>query len=167
MRRVAFLLKGRASTQSPLPEEGISPLKMPNHDPVLITFLSTWLFVFGACIGSFVNVLVYRLPRRKSLLYPPSHCPACGCPIRWYDNVPVFGWINLRGKCRDCGAPISIRYPCVEGFCAALYGGVFLECIEHLAVDWSLWLLFGLSLVLSLLHTAILAACLIAYDRKI
>ena len=134
------------------------------HDPVFIPFLTLWLIVVGACVGSFLNVLVYRLPRKKSLVHPPSHCPACGCPIRWYDNVPVFGWINLRGKCRDCQSPISIRYPCVEGFCAVLFGGVFLECVEQLPL--SLWLQFVLSLVVSLLHTAILAVCLIVYDKK-
>jgi len=137
---------------------------MPDHDPVLITFLSTWLFVFGACIGSFVNVLVYRLPRKKSLVYPPSHCPACGCPIRWYDNVPVFGWIKLRGKCRDCQSPISIRYPCVEGFCGLLFGGVFVLFVQLFPL--SPWLLFGISPVVSLLGVAILAVCLIAYDKK-
>ena len=140
--------------------------EMSEHDPVLFTFLFLWLIVFGACIGSFLNVLVYRLPRGKSLVHPPSHCPACGCSIRWYDNVPVFGWINLRGKCRDCQSPISIRYPCVEGFCAVLFAAIFGECVEHLADSLSLWFLFGLSLVLSLLHTAVLAACLIAFDKK-
>jgi len=136
------------------------------HDPVLITFLALWLIALGAIIGSFLNVLVYRLPLRKSLVYPPSHCPACGHPIRWYDNVPVFGWIKLRGKCRDCGSPISIRYPCVEGFCGLLFGGIFLLLGQLLPLPLSLWLLFGLSLCLSLVAIAILAACLIVYDKR-
>ena len=140
-------------------------LKMPEHDPVLFTFLTLWFIVFGACIGSFLNVLVYRLPRGKSLVHPPSHCPACGCSIRWYDNVPVFGWLNLRGKCRDCQVPISIRYPCVEGFCAVLFGGVFGE-LQQLQSPLSLWVSFGLSLVVSFLVTAVLAVCLMAYDKK-
>ena len=138
---------------------------MSDHDPVLFTFLTLWLIVFGACIGSFLNVLVYRLPRGKSLVHPPSHCPACGCSIRWYDNVPVFGWVNLRGKCRDCQSPISIRYPCVEGFCAMYFGACFGE-LQQLQPPLSLWMSFGLSLVVSLLITAVLAVCLMAYDKK-
>ncbi|HTQ37833.1 MAG TPA: prepilin peptidase [Pirellulales bacterium] len=73
-----------------------------------------WLFVLGAIIGSFLNVVIYRLPRGLSLQRPGSHCPKCGHAIRWYDNVPVFGWLWLRGHCRDCGATISARYPLVE-----------------------------------------------------
>jgi len=134
------------------------------HDPVFIAFLALWMIALGAIIGSFLNVLVHRLPLRKSLVYPPSHCPACGHPIRWYDNVPVFGWIKLRGKCRDCQSPISVRYPCVEGFSGLLFGGVFVLLDQLFPL--SLWLLFGLSLFLSLLGIAILAACLIAYDKR-
>ncbi len=68
----------------------------------------------GLLIGSFLNVVVWRLPRGESLSHPGSHCPACGRPIRHYDNIPVVSWLVLRGKCRDCGARISIRYPLVE-----------------------------------------------------
>jgi leader peptidase (prepilin peptidase) / N-methyltransferase len=79
-----------------------------------ICFLLSWLFVLGAIIGSFLNVVVYRLPRGLSLERPGSHCPKCNHPIRWYDNVPIFGWLWLRGRCRDCGTSISARYPLVE-----------------------------------------------------
>jgi len=72
--------------------------------------------VVGATLGSFMNVVVYRLPRRMSLSRPASRCPKCEHPIRWHDNVPVFGWLMLRGRCRDCGNPIAARYPLVEGF---------------------------------------------------
>ena len=78
-------------------------------------------FVFGACIGSFLNVLVYRLPAGMSLVRPASHCPKCGHPIRPYDNVPVLGWLFLGGRCRDCKEPISIRYPIVELLTAILF----------------------------------------------
>ena len=81
------------------------------------TLFLFWFFFVGAAFGSFLNVVVYRLPLGKSLSYPPSHCPNCSHPIRWYDNVPVIGWLQLGGKCRDCKAPISIRYPLVEGVC--------------------------------------------------
>ncbi|HET6351948.1 MAG TPA: prepilin peptidase [Coriobacteriia bacterium] len=79
------------------------------------------LGVFGLLIGSFGNVVIYRLPRGESLNYPASHCPACGHPIRWYHNVPVLGWLWLRGKCADCGDPISTRYPLVEAAMGLLW----------------------------------------------
>jgi prepilin signal peptidase PulO-like enzyme (type II secretory pathway) len=83
--------------------------------------LLLWLFALGAVIGSFLNVVVYRLPAGKSLVYPGSYCPTCNHPIRWYDNVPVLGWLILGGRCRDCRTPISPRYPIVE----AITGGIF------------------------------------------
>ena len=139
--------------------------KMPEHDPVFIAFLSLWFIVAGTCIGSFLNLLVYRLPLQKSLVHPPSHCPRCGHPIRWYDNIPVLGWIKLRGKCRDCQLPISVRYPCVEGFCGLLFGGIFI-LLDQLFPLSSLWLRGELTLLLSLLITALLAIGLIAYDQR-
>jgi leader peptidase (prepilin peptidase) / N-methyltransferase len=75
----------------------------------------------GACVGSFLNVCVYRWPEDKSVVSPPSSCPSCGTRIKWYDNVPVLGWLWLRGKCRACGARISIQYPLVELLAAALW----------------------------------------------
>jgi leader peptidase (prepilin peptidase) / N-methyltransferase len=83
---------------------------------------AAWLFLFGAVVGSFLNVVIYRLPARMSIVRPGSHCPLCSHAIRWYDNIPVLGWIVLGGRCRDCRAPISMRYPLVE----ALTGAVFL-----------------------------------------
>jgi len=68
----------------------------------------------GLAIGSFLNVVAYRVPLGLSVVQPPSACPNCENQIRWYDNIPVFGWLRLRGKCRDCSEPISIRYPIVE-----------------------------------------------------
>lgn len=76
--------------------------------------------VFGAIFGSFLNVVVYRLPRRESLVRPASHCPRCDAPIRPYDNIPVLSWLLLRGHCRHCSAPISTRYPAIEAATAAL-----------------------------------------------
>jgi leader peptidase (prepilin peptidase)/N-methyltransferase len=72
-------------------------------------------FIWGAAVGSFLNVLVYRLPREISIVMtPPSSCPACSTPIRWFDNIPLVSWLALRGRCRACRAPISVRYPLVE-----------------------------------------------------
>jgi leader peptidase (prepilin peptidase)/N-methyltransferase len=81
---------------------------------------SAFLVVFGLIVGSFLNVCIYRLPRRESLVWPGSHCPSCGRAIRWYDNVPVLGFLLLGGRCRDCRAPIGLRYPAVEIATAAL-----------------------------------------------
>ncbi|HVN96328.1 MAG TPA: prepilin peptidase [Syntrophorhabdaceae bacterium] len=84
-------------------------------------FVKTFVFVFGAVIGSFLNVCIYRLPRSKSLVRPGSACPACDRPIRFYDNIPLISYMLLRGRCRDCGAPISIRYVVVELITAVLF----------------------------------------------
>ena len=85
-----------------------------------------FLFAFGACVGSFLNVVVWRVPRGESVISPPSKCPKCGKPLKWYDNVPVIGWIKLRGKCRFCGQPISARYPIVEATTGLLFAGYYL-----------------------------------------
>lgn len=83
--------------------------------------LMVYAGIVGACVGSFLNVCVYRWPEDKSVVSPPSSCPNCGTRIKWYDNVPVLGWMWLRGKCRACGTPISIQYPLVELLTAALW----------------------------------------------
>src|SRR5690242_1949449 len=80
----------------------------------------------GVVFGSFLNVVAYRLPRRESLIKPASRCPSCGTPIRPYDNIPVLSWLMLRGRCRSCSAPISARYPLVEGLTAVLCVGAVL-----------------------------------------
>ena len=86
------------------------------------TIITVFIFVFGASIGSFLNVVVYRLPAKLSLLWPPSRCPHCLHQLGTTENIPVFGWLWLRGRCRWCQAPISMRYPLVE----AATGGIFL-----------------------------------------
>jgi leader peptidase (prepilin peptidase)/N-methyltransferase len=87
---------------------------------------ATFAGVFGAMIGSFLNVVVYRLPRRESLVRPASHCPACGVAVKPYDNVPILSWLLLRGHCRSCSAAISKRYPVVEALTALLCVGAVL-----------------------------------------
>ena len=82
-------------------------------------------FVLGAVVGSFLNVCIWRLPEEKSILFPSSHCPKCQNPIRPFDNIPVLSWLILRGKCRDCGEPISPRYPLVELLTAFLSLAIF------------------------------------------
>ncbi len=72
------------------------------------------LFILGICIGSFLNVVIYRVPIKKSIISPPSSCPNCNTKIKPYHNIPLFGWIILKGKCAYCGAKISVRYPIIE-----------------------------------------------------
>jgi leader peptidase (prepilin peptidase)/N-methyltransferase len=84
-------------------------------------FMLLGLGLFGAVLGSFLNVCIYRVPRNLSVVSPPSSCPGCGDRIAPYDNVPVLGWLWLRGRCRSCRAPISKRYPGVELLTAVLF----------------------------------------------
>jgi leader peptidase (prepilin peptidase)/N-methyltransferase len=84
-------------------------------------FFLTALALFGLAFGSFANVVIWRFPRGESLSHPPSRCPACETPIRWYDNIPLVSWFLLRGRCRSCGTRISARYPTVEALSALLW----------------------------------------------
>lgn len=94
-------------------------------DPLLPAWYAiTVAAVFGALIGSFLNVVVWRVPRGVSIVRPGSACPACERPIAWYDNLPVISYLVLRGKCRACAAGISVRYPLVELVTAAAFAGV-------------------------------------------
>jgi leader peptidase (prepilin peptidase)/N-methyltransferase len=92
--------------------------------------------VLGALIGSFLNVVIYRVPLGESLLTPGSHCPSCDAPVRAFDNVPLVSWLLLRGRCRSCGAPISARYPAVELLTAAGFAAV----VAVRGFDDGLWL---------------------------
>ncbi len=86
----------------------------------------TFAGVLGAIVGSFLNVVVHRLPRHESLVTPASHCPHCGVPVKPYDNIPILSWLLLRGRCRSCSQPISPRYPLVELLTATLCVGAVL-----------------------------------------
>ena len=79
------------------------------------------IFIFGITIGSFLNVCIYRLPLGESVVTAPSHCMTCGRKLRWYDMVPVFSWLVLGGKCRNCKSEISVQYPIIEGVNGILY----------------------------------------------
>lgn len=106
------------------------------------------VFVFGAAVGSFLNVVIYRIPAGMSLLHPPSRCPRCQHRLRPYDNVPVLGWLWLKGRCRYCRAAISARYPLIE----ALTGGLFLAAFWQFGISGaavSAWLLLSWLLALS------------------
>ena len=120
-----------------------------------------FLFALGACVGSFLNVVVWRLPRGESLSHPPSHCPKCNTPLKWYDNLPVVGWVKLGGKCRTCREPISPRYPIVELVTAVLSTAVAIrfgwhwQTLAALVLTWSLIALTAIDLDHTILPDAI------------
>ncbi|MDO4858106.1 MAG: prepilin peptidase [Thermoguttaceae bacterium] len=137
----------------------------------LFYLLLVFFFCFGASLGSFLNVVIWRLPNKMSLSFPASHCPKCGHPIRPWHNIPVLGWIILRGKCYDCHEPISARYPVVE-----LIGGVgtlliafpYLATLIHFlsqgsSPSWDIWLSVAANVCFFLTS---LAAGLILWDRN-
>ena len=98
----------------------------------IVRWMLAACFVFmGGAVGSFLNVLVYRLPAGLSIIWPGSHCPQCKHPIRAYDNVPVVAWLWLRGRCRDCRQRISFRYPLVEAVAAGLFLLLFVVEVFH------------------------------------
>jgi leader peptidase (prepilin peptidase)/N-methyltransferase len=106
-------------------------------------------FVFGSIVGSFLNVCIYRMPRGESVVSPPSHCPHCGYAIPWYLNIPLVTWVMLRGRCRNCQAPIAARYVLVELLTAVMF-----------LVSW---LAFGaVSVWLALIYSGVLAAFVVA-----
>ena len=104
--------------------------------------------LFAGCLGSFSNVVIYRVPRKMSIAWPPSTCPKCGSRIKPYDNIPVLSWLILRGKCRKCKNPISIQYPIVEFICAVfgffLCRQIFEPNLNYLFMDGVFWRLFVL-----------------------
>lgn len=112
--------------------------------------------LFGLIIGSFLNVCIYRLPRRESIAFPPSHCPSCGAHIRPWDNVPVLAWLWLGGRCRDCHAPISWRYPLVEAANGVAYGLI----VARYGVSWE-------ALAVAVFVSALLVITLIDLDYQI
>ena len=87
----------------------------------MLTLVVVFTAVLGLAVGSFLNVVIWRVPRGESVVSPPSHCPGCDRPVRPRDNIPVLSWLLLRGRCRDCKEPISPRYPLVEAGTAAVF----------------------------------------------
>jgi leader peptidase (prepilin peptidase)/N-methyltransferase len=111
-------------------------------DPqTLLPVLAPLVALLGACVGSFLIVVTWRLPRQESLLWPASHCPRCGTSLAWYDNIPVLGWLLLRGRCRYCHKPIAIRYPLVELLSAGLWVAVLVAKPEMMGTKAEPWLL--------------------------
>lgn len=104
-------------------------------------------FILGALLGSFANVVIYRLPQSKSVVHPGSSCPECGHKVRWFDNIPMISWLILRGKCRDCQTAISWRYPLVEFLTGLLFLMIFLKVGFQWVLIEYLYLAFALVVV--------------------
>lgn len=112
--------------------------------------------LMGVIVGSFLNVCIHRLPRHEGVIWPGSHCPSCGKPIAWYDNIPLFSYLLLFGRCRTCRAPISLRYPIVEAANAAGY----------LAILWHFGL-NGMSVLYAALFSALIVVAGTDFSHKI
>ena len=119
-------------------------------DEWIIVPCSLIVFLLGASIGSFINVVVYRLPAGLSILYPPSRCPRCKNRLKAYDNVPVFGWLRLRGRCRYCKNHISSRYPIVEAATGLIFVLVFV-IFQFSSLTIGYWLFCSWLLALSII----------------
>ena len=126
---------------------------MNNGLETILGFFSFWL---GACIASFLNVVIWRVPRGESIVSPPSHCPKCNAAIKWYQNIPILSWLALRGKCANCKAPISPRYILIETL-----GGVL-----FLATFWKYGLTFATPVMWIWLALMIVGS-MIDFDHKL
>lgn len=116
----------------------------------------SFVMMMGMCIGSFLNVCIYRIPQGHSIVRPPSSCPVCDAPIKWFDNIPVVSYILLRGRCRGCKTPISVRYPMVE-----LLTGLF-ALITWMEFGWTFT-----ALIYFFFITALLVITFIDIDHRI
>lgn len=105
----------------------MSSLSLETLETILTVITYVFVFLFGICIGSFLNVCIYRLPKGESLITNNSHCMTCGTPIKRYDLIPVFSWLILRGRCRACGAKITPRYMIIELMTGIVFLGVFMR----------------------------------------
>ncbi|MBW8003085.1 MAG: prepilin peptidase [Planctomycetes bacterium] len=123
--------------------------------PVWIWY--TFTFAVGSCIGSFLNVIIYRMPRDKSIVTPPSSCPACGKLIRFYDNIPLISWLILAAKCRYCKAPISPRYFIIELLTGVLFIGMYILYFQQ-NINSGVSLLRNAGLLIYLVHIILLSA---------
>ena len=134
-------------------------------DSFLHSIIAAFSFATGACVASFLNVVAWRVPRGESIVSPPSHCPKCNSPIRWWQNIPIVSWLALRGRCAKCREPISPRYILVELLGGVLFLAAFLHFIADgnrtyvpIAIKLTLWWIW-ISLMI--------VGSLIDYDHKL
>lgn len=113
-------------------------------------------FLFGLCVGSFLNVCIFRIPRGLSIVAPRSFCPGCRNMIAWYDNIPVLSYLVLRGRCRHCRMPVSMRYPLIELLTALLFVGI-----------WNRFLLSPLTLAFCVMTSLMIVAAFVDFEHMI
>ncbi len=129
---VGFHNKSQRQTRNVLSRQGIPPAAFITKNNIteiipVDTLFSIFAFLFGAVVGSFLNVVILRLPdENQSIVFPASHCPKCSTPLHWYENIPILSYLVLRGKCRTCKEKISIQYPLVELLMGLLSAALFL-----------------------------------------
>ena len=110
-------------------------------------FVKTMVILFGLIVGSFLNVVIYRLPLEKSIIKPASHCPSCEKPVRWYQNIPLLSYLALRGKCAACGVKIHWRYPLVEFLTALLFYIGFRNSLD--IAQFRIWLFIAVGIAIA------------------
>ena len=131
----------------------------------ILSFFSFWL---GACIASFLNVVIWRVPRGESIVSPPSHCPKCGSSIKWWQNVPIVSWLALRGKCANCRAPISPRYILVELLGGLLFLAAFFKCCPVPSSGPVYWTSMAVSLLVAWIWISLMiAGSFIDFDHQL
>ncbi|MFW5652795.1 MAG: prepilin peptidase, partial [Planctomycetota bacterium] len=123
-----------------------SGIWLPNYHIQLHLPYLIFIFALGGVVGSFLNVVILRLPRGENIISPPSHCPNCGHRLRWFENLPIVGYLFVKGRCTSCGRRISLQYPLIELLCAVMFGGIFVlyymitpggpTFVNHLAPPW-------------------------------
>lgn len=116
----------------------MSQFKMHAYSALVVWFPVVWIFMVGACVGSLVNVLVYRLPKGLPVIVPSSRCPKCDTKLTFKENIPILGWLILRGKCKFCRQPISPEYPIVETLVAVLFAAFYM--LWYIAIPNQTWL---------------------------
>ena len=132
-------------------------------DAGLTYILAAFSFGLGACIASFLNVVIWRVPRGESIVSPPSHCPKCNAAIRWYQNIPILAWLALRGKCANCKHPISPRYILIE----TLGGVLFLAAFAKYGTDGGLASAAQNTLVAWIWLALMIVGSMIDFDHKL
>ena len=154
----------------------LAQISQPELTVLPTVILTIWLFAMGACVGSFLNVVAYRTPAGLSIAHPPSHCPHCQLLIRGWDNIPIYSWLALRGRCRRCAAPISIRYLAVELLVAITFAALALfegttnganlpQAEEPFSSsDPTLWVIYGNQVVLL---STLCCIGLLDFDRQL
>ena len=132
-------------------------------DRDILSILGLFSFGLGACIASFLNVVIWRVPRGESIVSPPSHCPKCNAPIKWYQNIPILSWLALRGRCANCKHPISPRYILIE----TLGGVLFLAAFWKYGTDGGLASAAQNTLVAWIWIALMIVGSMIDFDHKL